>query len=219
MDMGAPWRALEAPDATRAEAAPGRSVPSTLLLVVAAAVLVVGSLAVVAFMELRPDGQVEVVSGAGASAASGASGSGPAVVVQVAGAVKKPGVYSLPAGSRVADAIAAAGGYSTDVDPRAAETKLNLAAKLQDAQAIVVPRRGDAAGASPGSGAPQPSGPLNLNSATSAQLDALPGIGPATAAKIIASREQLPFASVNDLVTRKLVSSATLAKFRTQVTV
>jgi competence protein ComEA len=219
MDMGAPWRALEAPDEASGGTAPGRSVPSTLLLVVAAAVLVVGSLAVVAFMELQPGGQVEVVSGAGASPGSVAPGSGPAVVVQVAGAVKKPGVYSLPAGSRVADAIAAAGGYSTEVDPRAAETKLNLAAKLQDAQAIVVPRRGDTAGSSLGSGAPQPSGPLNLNSATSAQLDALPGIGPATAAKIIASREQLPFASVNDLVTRKLVSSATLAKFRTQVTV
>ena len=219
MDMGAPWRALEAPDETPARAARSRPVPTALLLMVAAAVLVVGSLAVVAFIELRPGGQVEVVSGAGASAASGASGSGPVVVVQVAGAVKKPGVYSLPAGSRVADAIAAAGGYSTDVDPRAAETKLNLAAKLLDAQAIVVPRRGDTAGSSSGGGATQPSGPLNLNSATSAQLDALPGIGPATAAKIIASRGQMPFASVNDLVTRKLVSSTTLAKFRTQVTV
>jgi competence protein ComEA len=128
-------------------------------------------------------------------------------------------VYSLPAGSRVGDAIKAAGGYSPDVDPRAAETALNLAAKLQDAQSIVVPRRGDAATGSGGTAASNPSGPLNLNTATAAELDALPGIGPATAAKIIASREQLRFTSVNDLVSRKLLSAATLAKFRDQVTV
>ena len=132
----------------------------------------------------------------------------------------RPGVYSLPAGSRVADAIQAAGGYSTDVDPREAETKLNLAAKLKDAQSIVVPRRGDAAAGSSGAeDSAAPSGPINLNTATSAELDTLPGIGPATAAKIIASREQLPFASVDDLVTRKLVSASTLAKLRDQVTV
>ena len=141
------------------------------------------------------------------------------MVVQVAGAVLRPGVYALPAGSRVADAIQAAGGYSTDVDPRAAETKLNLAAKVQDAQSIVVPRRGDAASGSPGMGSSAPSGPINLNTATAGQLDSLPGIGPATAAKIISSREQLPFSSVDDLVSRKLVSASTLAKFRDQVTV
>jgi competence protein ComEA len=135
----------------------------------------------------------------------------------------KPGVYSLPAGSRVADAVTAAGGYSPDVDPRAAETKLNLAAKLVDAQSIVVPRRGDAtAGSSSGAGSggsSTPAGVVNLNTATSAELDALPGIGPATAAKIIASREQSAFTSVNDLVSRKLVSATTLAKFKDQVTV
>ncbi len=58
------------------------------------------------------------------------------LVVQVAGAVVRPGVFSLPQGSRVADAIRAAGGYSPDVDPRQAETKLNLAAKLQDAELV-----------------------------------------------------------------------------------
>jgi competence protein ComEA len=118
----------------------------------------------------------------------------------------------------VGDAIQAAGGYSTDVDPRAAETTLNLAAKLTDAESIVVPRRGQA-GASAESGATAQSGLINLNTATAAQLDALPGIGPTTAAKIIASREQLPFTSVNDLTSRKLVSASVLAKFRDQVSV
>jgi competence protein ComEA len=188
-------------------------------MLAAVSILVVGSLAVAAFEELRPGGQVQVVAGPGVTAGSGVPASPAMVVVQVVGAVVRPGVYSLPAGSRVADAIAAAGGYSTEVDPRAAETKLNLAAKLQDAQTIIVPRRGDTAGGSAGTGTSTPSGPLNLNTATADQLDALPGIGPATAAKIIASRQERPFATVDDLVTRKLVSATTLAKFRDQVTV
>jgi competence protein ComEA len=221
MATNAPWRALEVSDEAGVEASPGRSRPSTILLMLAAAsVLVVGSLAAIAFVELKPGGQVEVVVGQNRTAGSGAPASQAIVVVQVAGAVARPGVYSLPTGSRVEDAIQAAGGYSTDVDPRAAEAKLNLAAKLQDAQLIVVPRRGDVAtGSSEVGASAAPNGPLDLNTATSAQLDTLPGIGPATAAKIIASREELPFASVDDLVTRKLVSASTLAKFRDQVRV
>ena len=224
MDTSAPWRELEAPEQGPGETQT-RSRPSTLRLMLAAtSVLLLGSLALLATVELRPGGQVQVITGQSGAAGSGAVGSQAMVVFQVAGAVVRPGVYTLPAGSRVGDAIHAAGGYSLDVDPRAAETKLNLAAKLQDAQSIVVPRRGDASGgsASGSSGAGDsaaPSGPLNLNTASSAQLDTLPGIGPASAAKIIASREQLPFASVDDLVTRKLVSASTLAKFRDQVTV
>jgi len=220
MDASAPWRALEDSGDSAREAASGRRRPSGLQLMLAAvAVLVLGSLALVAFMGMRPGGQVQVISGPDASAHTGASGSQAMVVVQVAGAVVRPGVYTLPVGSRVGDAIQAAGGYSTDVDPRAAETKLNLAARLQDAQLIVVPRRGDAASGAAESSTTTAPGPLNLNTATAAELDTLSGIGPATAAKIIASREQLPFASVDDLVSRKLVTAATLAKFRDQVTV
>jgi competence protein ComEA len=183
------------------------------------AILVVGSLAVVAAVELRPGGQVQVIPGPNGTPAEGAPGSQAMVVVQVAGAVVRPGVYTLPLGSRVGDAIQAAGGYSADVDPRAAETKLNLAAKLQDAQLIIVPRRGDSSSGSPGASATSAPGLVNLNTASATELDALPGIGPATATKIIASREQMPFTSVDDLVTRKLVSASALAKFRDQVTV
>jgi competence protein ComEA len=189
-------------------------------MLAAAAVLVLGSLAVAAFVELRSGGQVDLISTNSGAGGSGAPASPSLLVVQVSGAVLRPGVYSLPTGSRVEDAIRAAGGYSTEVDPRAAETKLNLAAKLQDAQLVVVPRRGDAApGPSGAATTTTPGGPLNLNTATADQLDILPGIGPATAAKIIASREELPFAAVDDLVTRKLVTASTLAKFRDKVTV
>jgi len=239
MDTSAPWRALEAPQAaegkggtgTAGEAGSGRGRPAGRRLALAAAtLLVVGSLAVAGIVALRPTGQVEVVAppgggGADVSHPAGAGASQAVVVVQVAGAVARPGVYSLPAGSRVADAIQAAGGYSTEVDPRAAETKLNLAAKLQDAQLIAVPRRGDAssgssgAGGASGAGASTTPGLINLNTATAEQLDTLPGVGPATAQKIIASRQTQSFAKVDDLVTRKIVTAATLSKLRSLVTV
>lgn len=223
MDRTAPWRALEDPDGGAEDVSPGRRRPSAAaLMLAAAAALVLGSLAVATVVEVQPSGQVTLVSTHSSAAGSGAVASQPGLVIQVSGAVLHPGVYSLPAGSRVEDAIRAAGGYSTEVDPRAAETKLNLAAKVQDAQLVVVPRRGDTASASSGAGSgssTQSDGPVNLNSATAEQLDTLPGVGPATAAKIITSREQLPFAAVDDLVTRKLVSASTLAKFRDQVTV
>jgi len=239
MDMNAPWRALEAPQAAEGEGGTassdatgsGRSMPAGRRLALAAAVLlVVGSLAVAGIVAMRPTGQVEVVAppgggGSGASHWAGASASQAVVVVQVAGAVARPGVYSLPAGSRVADAIQAAGGYSTEVDPRAAETKLNLAAKLQDAQLIAVPRRGETAsgssraGGASGAGTSTTPGLINLNTATAEQLDTLPGVGPATAQKIIASREEKPFAKIDDLVTRKVVTASVLAKLRSLVTV
>ena len=233
MDMNAPWRALEASPAAEGEsgtagsdaAASGRRMPAgRRLALAAAALLVIGSLAVAGIVALRPTGQVEVVGppvggGSGASHPAGASASQAVVVVQVAGAVARPGVYSLPAGSRVADAIQAAGGYSTEVDPRAAETKLNLAAKLQDAQLIAVPRRGETSSGSSGAGTSTTPGLINLNTATAEQLDTLPGVGPATAQKIIASREEKPFAKIDDLVTRKVVTASVLAKLRSLVTV
>jgi competence protein ComEA len=216
MDTSAPWRALEVPEAGTSEAPTGRSGSTVFVATIAiAAILAIVALAVVAFVEMGPSGRVEVISGPAASGSPVPSA--PMLVVQVAGAVLRPGVFSLPQGSRVADAIRAAGGYSPDVDPRQAETKLNLAAKLQDAELVSVPRLGDGSGTAPPAGAT--SGLLDLNTATAEQLDTLPGIGPATATKIIASRSERPFASVDDLVTRKLVTAATLAKFRGQVTV
>ncbi len=216
MDTSAPWRALETADPDEAQAPTARSGSHVILLTIAgAALLALVALAVVAFVELGPSGSVEVVSGPARSGSPGPSAQ--MLVVQVAGAVVHPGVFSLPPGSRVADAIRAAGGYSPDVDPRQAEAKLNLAAKLQDAELIAVPRLGDGSGTAPPAGAT--AGLLNINTATAEQLDTLPGIGPATATKILASRSERPFASIDDLVTRKLVSASTLAKFREQITV
>ncbi|MDQ3128264.1 MAG: helix-hairpin-helix domain-containing protein [Chloroflexota bacterium] len=157
----------------------------------------------------------------------GASGEvGGELVVDVQGAVLRPGVVRLPAGARVADAIAAAGGYGPRVAVERVGQALNLAAALRDGDQVVVPSRDDptiADTASPavgGSGSSSGgSGPVDLNRATASELDALPGIGPVTAAKIIAARDEQPFASLDDLRTRKVLGAATLEKIKDLVVV
>lgn len=113
------------------------------------------------------------------------------LVVDVVGAVRRPGLYRLAPGTRVADAVAAAGGLT----PRAERVGVNLAAPVADGQQVVVPVRGAGAAA-----AGAPAGPVSLSAATAEQLDALPGIGPTTAAKIVAYREAHgAFRSVDEL--------------------
>ena len=148
--------------------------------------------------------------------ASMASSGGQMLVVDVEGAVLHPGIIELPTGSRVADAIAAAGGYGPDADLKAAAAQVNLAALMRDGQQIVVPAIG-APAASGGGGAI--GGLVDLNSADAATLDGLPGIGPVTVQKTIAARTEKPFSSVNELVTRKVLTQAQLDKIRDLVTV
>jgi competence protein ComEA len=106
------------------------------------------------------------------------------LVVDVAGAVRRPGLHRLAAGARVAAALAAAGGATARADVAA----VNLAAPLADGEQIVVPVRGAVGAAAGGGGAAN--APVDLNSADAEQLDALPGIGPSTAAKIVAYRQE-----------------------------
>jgi competence protein ComEA len=104
------------------------------------------------------------------------------VVVHVAGAVARPGVYRLPAGSRVTDAVRRAGGFAHGANRDA----INLAARLSDGQQVVVPGPGTAAASAAGGR----TGPVSLGSATVDQLDGIEGIGPVTAQKIIEFRDQ-----------------------------
>jgi competence protein ComEA len=121
------------------------------------------------------------------------------LVIDVAGAVRRPGLYRLRAGSRVDDAIAAAGGPTG----KAQLDTVNLAAPVADGEQIVVPGRRAAAGgaaATPPAAGSSPSAPVDLNSATLEQLEALPGIGPVTAQKILDYRQQHgAFHSVEEL--------------------
>ena len=138
------------------------------------------------------------------------------LVVDVAGAVRSPGLYRLPAGARVGDAISAAGGFGPAVDAVTAASVLNLAAALSDGQKIVVPSRGSVT--TQPSGASAGSALVDVNRASQAELEALPGIGPATAQKIIAARAERPFANAHELLERKLVGNATWEKIRDLVT-
>ncbi|HEX3265332.1 MAG TPA: ComEA family DNA-binding protein [Candidatus Limnocylindrales bacterium] len=158
------------------------------------------------------------------------------LIVDVAGAVAQPGVYHLPAGSRVGDAVDAAGGFGPRVDVERVAQELNLAATLTDGQQIRVPSRDDAArgtgtGSSGGNGAGGtgsdgsgnaggPTGKLvDINTATQAELEALPGIGPVTATKIIASRAEAQFRTVDELRERGLVGEKTFGDLRALITV
>jgi competence protein ComEA len=141
-------------------------------------------------------------------------GAGGAVIVHVAGAVDAPGVYELPAGARVQDAVLAAGGATADADI----DSLNLARRLRDGERITLPSAARAA-VSPVPTLTQGQ-TLDLNNATEAQLDALPGIGEAYSRRIVDSRTvDGPFASVDDLVSRRVLPESTLNDIRDYLTV
>ena len=155
---------------------------------------------------------------------------GTPVAVHVAGAVAHPGLYHLPAGSRVADAVALAGGKL----PRADLDRLNLAARLSDGQKILVTRRGDpvpplevppagggvgAIGVGDANGA-APSEPIDLNTADLAALDSLPGIGPATARAILEERTRRGgFRSTRDLLRVPGIGDGRFARLKDRVRV
>jgi competence protein ComEA len=148
-------------------------------------------------------------------------------LVHVVGAVRRSGVYRLPAGARVQDAIRRAGGARAGADLQA----INLAAKLADAQQVVVPRKGGVAGGPPSAageadaaggmgGAAGGGVPVNLNSATAEQLDTLDGVGPATAQKILEYRQAHGgFRTVDDLAQISGIGPKRLEALRGQVTV
>ena len=225
----APWRALEPAEPDPPALEPQ---PRAISWVAVAIVLAVAGGALGAFLLASHPGTVITIDGAtardtGSDAVGASEGSAGTrrneVVVEVGGAVAHPGLYRLPAGSRIGDAITAAGGYGPRVDAVAADARLNLAALLHDGDEVHVPGRDEIdAAASVGPTPPAGGGGaglVDLNSATAEQLDTLPGIGPATAAKIIAAREERRFASVDELGSRGVVGTATLAKIRPLVTV
>jgi competence protein ComEA len=120
----------------------------------------------------------------------------PVLVVNVVGAVRRPGLYRLPQGSRIADAVARAGGATR----RAQIELVNLAAPLADGTQVVVPSRAPAAAGGTSASPSTPTGPVHLNTATLEQLDGLPGVGPVTAQKILDYRQQHgAFSSVDEL--------------------
>lgn len=135
------------------------------------------------------------------------------IVVHVAGMVASPGVYELPDGSRVKDAIEAAGGAVEGADLDA----LNLAALISDGEKIFVPKPGETIAANE-AGSSQ--GRININSASQAQLEELPGIGPVIAARIVEYRQQHgPFKSIKQLMEVQGIGAKTFEALRDFITV
>ncbi|HUQ62302.1 MAG TPA: helix-hairpin-helix domain-containing protein [Acidimicrobiales bacterium] len=165
------------------------------------------------------------LAGGGAGVAPGAPQDGAAATITVAaaGAVARPGVYVVPSKSRVADVVAAAGGTVADADL----DQVNLAARVADADRVFVPRVGQpvpaVVGAGPGGSGSAPGSkdnPVDLNTATAEQLDALPGVGPATAQAIISYRSSHSrFKSVDELLEVRGIGPAKFEALRTLVRV
>ena len=186
------------------------------LLVVAVALVAVLALAGRAL--LRPSGPSVPPPVHVARAAAPAKAA--QLFVDVVGAVRRPGLYRVPDGARVADAVRRAGGPT----PKAQLELVNLAARVADGEQVVVPRRGAVGavalggGGGSGSGSAAPAGPVHLNSATLEQLDGLPGVGPVTAQKIVAYRQEHGgFGSVDELDAVPGIGPARLADLRNLV--
>ena len=233
-----PWRVFDGPNGPHPPAdrkdphgEPVRGAPTVQPPVIAAigAAVLIGGLAVVVAM----GGMGAVAAGPertdtalASSALVDASGQ---IVVDVSGAVVAPGLYRLNTGARVGDAVDAAGGFSPRVDAGQVAAELNLAAPLADGQQVRVPSRDDPTPGSGGSGAGgsgaaggaggSGSGLIDLNAATQAELESLPGIGPVTAAKIIEARTQARFRTIDELRERGLVGEKTFDSLKALIAV
>jgi competence protein ComEA len=171
---------------------------------------------------LTESGSVTPATASGSTEAGDGGATSPAgesvVVVHVVGAVATPGLVTVPEGSRVADALAAAGDATAEADLAG----VNLAREVVDGEQIVVPRPGEAVAAAPGpvTGTGSEAGPVDLNSADQTALDALSGIGPVLAARIVEWREANGrFTSVEELGEVSGIGDALLARLRDQVRV
>ena len=193
--------------------------PRQLALCVAAAVLMV----VLGISQLRRGGGGEPAAPPEPAtiAVEESGGGGERLMIHVAGAVRRPGVYRLRSGARVDDAVQRAGGATRRADLGG----LNLAAELEDGRQVLVPVRarpgggGAAATAGGAASAPVPGQPVNLNTATLEQLDTLSGIGPLTAQKILDFREERGgFGSIEELGEIPGIGDKRLASLREEVT-
>jgi competence protein ComEA len=160
----------------------------------------------------RAKGGIDAASGGGEAIEF--DGGGEDVVVHVAGAVQDPGVYRLPSGSRVTDALDRAGGATA----RATLNSVNLAAELADGQQVVIPAAGGAQTGTTAATGETASGPISLGSATLEQLDTIEGIGPVTAQNIIDFRsENGGISTVEDLDQISGIGPATMEALRSAV--
>jgi competence protein ComEA len=195
---------------------------------IVAFVVGVAALAVLSFVVLRPapkvlpEASLPFADPNPSGVSSSTTAAAVAVLAHAAGAVAAPGVYELPAGSRVADLVAAAGGATADADLN----RVNLAAPVEDGQQVYVPRMGELPTGAGSAAGPVPADDgaaaerIDVNTASVETLDELPGVGPAIAQAIVTYRDEHgPFGSVDELVDVPGIGEAKLAQLRDLVTV
>lgn len=154
------------------------------------------------FFKGQQQPEVEVLSATDSNSAK--------IVIQIDGAVNKPGVYELAFGARVNDAISAAGGLNAEAD----QTRINLAAKVADGQKVMIAKIGEPTSTTSSTSSKSTTSStslININTGSASDLDKLPGVGPATAEKIIAGR---PYSSLDEILTKKAVSSSVWQKIK-----
>jgi len=157
-------------------------------------------------IEFRDDVSGTITDASGSSAAAG-------ILVDVEGAVTHPGVYRLSQDARVDDALAAAGGMTRQADMEAVARGVNRAAVLSDGAKLYIPSLGEQTETA-GRQVQQTADTVNINTATSAQLDTLSGVGPVTAGNIIAGR---PYTRLEELTERKIISQNLFEKLKDQL--
>ena len=141
------------------------------------------------------------------------------ISVDVSGAVNKPGVYQIRDGSRIEDAVISAGGFKDSANQEYISKYLNLAQKLSDGSKVYVPAVGENSPAGGATGVAVGSSiqsKVNINLSSQVEIEALPGIGPVTASKIISDR---PYQSIDDLLNKKVVSKLVFEKIKDQIVV
>lgn len=141
--------------------------------------------------------------------ASGSALGAATITVDVEGAVLRPGVYTLPGGARVEDAITAAGGLGSDADEELFAQTFNRAAKITDGAKLYIPKLG--VDQTSHTVSDTQNGLISVNFATAAQLDVLPDVGPVTAQKIIDNR---PYQTLDELVTKKAIGASLYEKLK-----
>lgn len=141
------------------------------------------------------------------------------ISIDVSGSVKSPGVYRLKMGSRIEQAVEAAGGFSENANQEYISKYINLAQNLVDGTKVYIPKIGEQGSSSGQAGSvsgESSAASVNINSASQAELEALPGIGPVTASKIISDR---PYQSIEELLSKKIVSKSVFEKIKDSIVV
>lgn len=199
---------------------------NTLIVVLIGVGSVLSAIGLIQYFTSNSDRGVEFVAGAESKSQQVAGEvTTTQITVDVEGEVKIPGVYRLSKEARIKDALDAAGGLSSNADKEYISKKLNLAQKVTDGGKIYIPATGEGAPVKTGQttdafvsalvSEPQNS-LIDINSASESQLDTLPKVGPVTAQKIIGNR---PYASIEDLVSKKIVTQKTLDQIKDRITV